>query len=217
MREFFKDILKNGRQAFLVSVVLMVICGLAYPLMLTGVSAILFPYQADGSLIVVDGKTVGSEIVGQEFTEECYMWSRPSAYNYNVYVEDENGNKTYSDGSEFSGLSSGSNNYAPSNSRLIDRVKSDMERFLEAHPYLSNDEIPTDMLTASGSGLDPHISPESAQIQIQRISQASGISENEIEKIVENNTKGKLFGVFGEETVNVLKVNIDIKAAMEKI
>ena len=209
-----KNFLHNTKRAVLVTVVLMIICGLIYPLVLTGISKVIFPRQAEGSLIRVDGKVVGAETIGQEFTEDYYMWGRPSAYHYNTYTEDENGNLVYSDGTEFAGVSSGSNNYAPTNEALTERVENDMEKFLERNPEVKAEDIPTDLLTASGSGLDPHISPESAQIQIPRIAEASGLSEEKVEEIVSEHTEGKLLGVFGEETVNVLMVNLDIAKEM---
>ena len=209
-----KEFLHGTRQAVLVTVVLMLICGLLFPCLLTGLSSVIFPHQAGGSLITVNGTAVGAEHVGQEFTQDCYMWSRPSAYHYNVYTESEDGRKYYNDGTEFGGLASGSNNYAPSNPALVERVEADMEAFLAKNPDVERGDIPTDLLTASGSGLDPHISPASAQIQLPRIAQASGLSEESLQEIVNRNTTGKLLGVFGEETVNVLKVNIEIAQAM---
>lgn len=209
-----KEFLHGTRQAVSVTVVLLLICGLFFPCLLTGLSSVLFPHQAGGSLITVNGTAVGAEHVGQEFTQDCYMWSRPSAYHYNVYTESEDGRKYYNDGTEFGGLASGSNNYAPSNPALVERVEADMEAFLAKNPDVEREDIPTDLLTASGSGLDPHISPESAQIQLPRIAQASGLSEESLQEIVNRNTTGKLLGVFGEETVNVLKVNIEIAQAM---
>ena len=214
MKESGKKLLHGTRQTVVVSVVLMLICGLLFPCVLTGISALIFPHQANGNLITVNGQTVGAENVGQEFTEDYYMWSRPSAYHYNVYVEDEDGNQYYNDGTEFAGLGSGSNNYAPSNPALEERVEADIEAFLEKNPSVKREDIPTDLLTASDSGLDPHISPESAEIQIPRIAEASGLSEDEIREIVAANTEGKTLGVFGEEKVNVLKVNIEIAQAM---
>src|SRR5699024_684800 len=109
-----------------------------------------------------------------EFTEDYYMWSRPSAYHYNVYAEGKDGGQYYNDGTEFLGIGSGCNNYASTNPALIERVKADIEEFLEKNPTVKGEDIPTDLLTASGSGLDPHISPASAEIQIPRIAEASG-------------------------------------------
>ncbi|MFR8088873.1 MAG: potassium-transporting ATPase subunit KdpC [Lachnospirales bacterium] len=214
MKESVKKFLHGFRQMFLVTIVLMLICGLLFPCLLTGLSSLFFPHQADGSLITVNGQTVGAEHVGQEFTKDYYMWSRPSAYHYNVYVEDEEGNQYYNDGSEFAGLASGSDNYAPSNPALAERVEADIEAFLAKNPDVKREDIPTDLLTASGSGLDPHISPASAEIQIDRIVMASGLEESVVREIVERNTEGKMLGIFGEETVNVLGVNIEIAQQM---
>lgn len=166
MKENIKGMLHYIRQAFGVSLVLMLVCGLLFPLLLSGLSAILFPHQAEGSLIEINGKAVAAENVGQEFTEDYYLWSRPSAYHYNVYIENADGTQTYQDGSEFSGIGSGSNNYAPSNPELVERVEADRALFLEKNPDVKPEDIPTDLLTASGSGLDPHISPKAAEIQI---------------------------------------------------
>ena len=214
MKESAKNLLHGTRQAATVSVILMLICGLLFPCLLTGLSCLFFPNQAGGNLITVNGQTVGAKYIGQEFTKDYYMWSRPSAYHYNVYTEDENGKQYYTDGTEFLGIGSGSNNYAPSNSALTERVEADIKVFLEKNPEVKREDIPTDLLTASGSGLDPHISPESAEIQIPRIVEASGLSEDVVRDIVKNNTDGKFLGIFGEETVNVLMVNIEIAQNM---
>ena len=214
MKESAKNLLCGARQAVVVSVVLMLVCGLLFPVLLSGLSALFFPHQAGGSLIEIGGKAVGAQNVGQEFLQDYYMWSRPSAYHYNVYVEGEDGKQYYNDGSEFAGLGSGSNNYAPSNPDLLERVEADIAKFLEKNPDVKREDIPTDLLTASGSGLDPHISPASAEIQIPRIVKASGLTENQIRNIVDSHTKGKLLGIFGEETVNVVEVNIAIAQAM---
>ena len=202
MKENIKGMLHYTRQAFSVSLVLMLVCGLLFPLLLSGLSAILFPHQAEGSLIEINGKAMAAENVGQEFTEDYYLWSRPSAYHYNVYIENADG------------IGSGSNNYAPSNPELVERVEADMALFLEKNPDVKPEDIPTDLLTASGSGLDPHISPKAAEIQIPRIVAASGLEEDQVRKIIENHTTSKLLGVFGEETVNVVKVNIELGTAM---
>ena len=214
MKESVKNLLHGTRQAVTVTIVLMLICGLLFPCLLTGLSALIFPNQAGGNLITVNGQTVGSKYVGQEFTEDYYMWSRPSAYHYNVYIEGADGKQYYPDGTEFPGIGSGSNNYAPSNPALTERVEADIEAFLEKNPEVKREDIPTDLLTASGSGLDPHISPESAEVQIPRIAEAFGLGEEAVRNIVKNNTNGKVLGIFGEETVNVLMVNIEIAQNM---
>lgn len=210
----FKSMIKKVRQPLLITIVLMILCGLVFPLLLTGISAVVFPYQAKGSIVEVDGKAVGSQIVGQQFTKPYFMKGRPSVVQYNTYSVDENGNKILAVGSEFSGVASGSSNYAPSNPDLIERTENDIEKFLEENPSVKREDIPANLMTASGSGLDPHITVDSARIQVPAISVASGISEDELNTIIDNNTKGKVFGVFGETTVNVLGVNLDIAQEM---
>lgn len=202
------------RQAVTVSVILMLLCGLGFPLLLNGLSAVLFPRQAHGSLVEVNGEAVGSAHVGQEFTQDYFMKGRPSAVHYNTFTEDAEGHKLFADGTEFSGVASGSNNYGPSNPQLAERVAGDIEAFLADHPTVKRKDIPTDLMTASGSGLDPDISPEAAAVQIPAIAEASGLSEATLKQMVADNTEGKLLGIFGQETVNVLGVNVDIAAAM---
>lgn len=210
-----KNVFFHGlRQALIVTLLLLLLCGFVFPVLLSGISAVIFPSQANGSLVYADGQAVGAANVGQDFTEPYFMKGRPSAYHYNTYYEDEQGNQYYNDGSEFAGLSSGSNNYAPSNPALTERVEADIEAFLEANPDVKREDIPADLMTASGSGLDPHITPESARIQIPALAAASGLSEEQLEQIVADHTEGKLLGIFGEETVNVLGVNLDIAKAM---
>ena len=202
-------IFENVRHSVVTTLVLMLICGLIFPLVLSGLGGLLFPHQAGGSLIKVDGKVVGSEHIGQKFTEDYFMKGRPSAVGYNTY-------ETKAE-AEAAGPSSGSQNMASSNPDLVARVEDDMEAFLAANPDVNKEDIPTDLLTASGSGLDPDISPESAKVQIPAISKAAGISEARLNEIVENNTDGKLLGIFGAETVNVLGVNLEIAQEMDLI
>ena len=192
-----------------VSIALMILCGLIYPLVMTGISQLILNKQANGSMIVVDGKEVGSELIGQNFTDPKFFRGRVSSVNYNTYTEDdmkpdENGKAAYS------GVGSGSQNLAPSNEALQERVETDIKDFLEAHPGVKKEDIPTDLLTSSGSGLDPNISPKAAEIQIPAVSKASGISETDLRKLVDKYTEGKSLGVFGEPRVNILKVNIEI-------
>lgn len=196
--------LKQIRIPIIISVFMFLICGLVYPLATTGLAQLFFPHQANGSLIEVDGQIVGAEFVGQQFSDLRFMQSRPSAVNYNVYTQEEKENGLYE------GVASGSDNYAPSNPKLLARVEQDMKEFLAAHPTIKAEDIPADLMTASGSGLDPHISPESAAIQIPALAEHTGLSEKTLAEIVAHNTEGKLIGVFGEERVNVLKVNLEI-------
>lgn len=216
MKDVMREMLYSVKQAVLVSVVLMLICGLLYPCVMTGLSALLFPDQANGSLLTVEGKAVGAANAGQEFTQNCYLWGRPSAYHYNTYVEGADGKQYYQDGTEFAGLASGSSNYGPSNPALAERVEADMTAFLQKNPTVAREEIPTDLLTASGSGLDPHISPAAADVQVARIAAARGIAEQEVREVIAACSEDKLFRVFGEPTVNVLKVNLMLDGLLKQ-
>lgn len=199
-----KNIMKSIRQALTFSIILIVICGFLYPMALTGFAQVLFPSQANGSMVEVDGKEVGSTLVGQDFKDERLFKCRPSAYNYNTYTQED------IDSGDYAGVASGSNNYAPSNPDLLQRVEEDIQSFLDQNPDVKKEDIPMDIVTASGSGLDPHISVAAAQIQIPAIAKASGISESELQAIIDQHTTGKFLGVFGEETVNVLECNLEI-------
>ena len=206
-----KKFLRHFRLAFLFAIAMFVICGFIYPMVLTGVSQVVFPSQSNGSLVEVDGKAVGSEIVGQDFTDERLFHCRPSAYNYNTYTQEQK------DSGEYAGLSSGSNNYAPSNPALKERLDEDIEKFLEENPTVSKEDIPSDIITASGSGLDSHISVEAAKVQMDRVAKNTGLSQEQLEKMIEENTSGKFLGIFGEETVNVLKLNLMVAQEIDMI
>lgn len=206
-----KKILHYIKGAFVFSVVMLVLCGLLYPLALTGISQLAFHDKANGSLITMNGKEVGSEIVGQDFTDKRLFKCRPSAVNYNTYTEEDKKNKDYT------GIASGSNNYGNTNPALKERVQKDIDAFLAANPDIKKTDLPGDLLTASGSGLDPHISVASAEIQIPAIAEASGLSEEKLKEIVKNNTEEKVLGIFGEQTVNVLKCNLEIAQLIKMI
>lgn len=207
--------MKIIKKSIYISITLMILCGLIYPLFMTGISQLIFNKKANGSMITVDGKDVGSELIGQKFTDSRFIKGRISSINYNTYTEedlkaDENGKAAYS------GVSSGSQNLAPSNEALKERVQKDIDDFLAANPGVKKEDIPTDLLTSSGSGLDPDISPKAAEIQIPAVSKASGISETELKKIIDKYTEGRSFGIFGEPRVNVLKVNIEIASHLNR-
>ena len=195
--------------------VMMLLCSFAYPLLLTGASQVTMQARANGSLIDKNGnlttdltEAVGSELLGQDFTEDCFFKGRVSAVNYNTYTKEE------AESGAFGGAASGSFNYGSSNPDLKTRIEEDLDTFLAAHPGVTAEEVPADLLTASGSGLDPHISPQVAEIQIAAVAEHSGLSEETVEKIVEENTEHKVLGIFGEERVNVLKCNLAVAQAM---
>lgn len=200
MKRFFKYF----KNALLVSIAMFAICGFAYPMIMTGISQIIFPHQANGSLIEENGEVVGSSLVGQDFTDERLFHCRPSAYNYNTYTEEDKENGNYG------GVSSGSNNYAPCNPDLEKRINEDIEKFLQENPTIEKEDIPSDIITASGSGLDPHISVEAANVQIDRVSENTGLTKKQLKKMIEENTEGKFLGIFGEEKVNVLELNLSL-------
>ena len=200
MKRFFKYF----KNALLISIAMFAICGFTYPMIMTGISQIIFPHQANGSLIEENGEVVGSSLVGQDFTDERLFHCRPSAYNYNTYTEEDKENGDYG------GVSSGSNNYAPSNPDLEKRINEDIEKFLQENPTIEKEDIPSDIITASGSGLDPHISVEAANVQIDRVSENTGLTKKQLKKMIEENTEGKFLGIFGEEKVNVLELNLSL-------
>lgn len=203
-----KKLLFELKTPFLITIVFIVICGLFYPLLMTGLGQAIFPSQSNGSLIKVDGKVVGSSLIGQKFTDVRFMKARPSAVNYNTYTIADKANGIYTS------VATGSANLSPSNPALKVRVESDLKTFLKANPTVSLKAIPDDLLTASGSGLDPQISPTSAEIQVPALSEATGLSKADLNKMIQKNTQQKLFGFIGENTVNVLGVNIDIAKAL---
>lgn len=179
-----------------------VVCGLGYTLVVTGVAQLAFPYQANGSLITVDGKVVGSELIGQNFEDEDHMWGR--IQNVSI-VEGEDG-ELMAYGAP-SNLSPASEEYR----QLIDaRVK----KIRAANPDADMDAVPVDLVTCSGSGLDPEISPDAAEYQVPRLAKATGKSKDEVRGIIAACTKGRFLGVFGEPTVNVLKVNLMLDGAL---
>ena len=173
-----------------------VVCGLGYTLVVTGIAQVAFPYQANGSLIKVDDKIVGSELIGQNFEDEDHMWGR--IQNVSV-VEDENG--------ELMAYSAPSN-LSPASEEYQELVDARVEKIRAANPDADMDAVPVDLVTCSGSGLDPEISPDAAEYQVPRLAKATGKSEDEVRDIIAQCTKGRFLGVFGEPTVNVLKVNL---------
>lgn len=215
MKSFFKYF----KSALILTVLMLILCGFAYPAALTGFGQLIFPHQANGSLITAEGEkttepeeAIGSAIVGQDFSgNPKYFQSRVSGVNYNTYTEEEKEDNSYG------GVGSGGSNLAPSNEELKERVEKAVDEFLEKNPGVEKGDIPADLLTASGSGMDPDITPQSAKIQIPAIAENTGLSEEELEKIVENNTEGKVLGVFGHERVNVLKCNLEIAKAIGEI
>jgi K+-transporting ATPase ATPase C chain len=176
------------RPAFFMLLIFTVITGIIYPLAVTGIAQVIFPSQSNGSLIMMDGKAVGSQLIGQQFDDPQYFWGRLSAAGYNAAA------------------SSGSN-YGPMNSALMDMVQARMDALKAADPN-NTFPIPVDLVTASGSGLDPHVSVAAALYQVSRVASTRGLSEAEVTSLVEKYAEGRQFGIFGEPRVNVLKLNL---------
>jgi len=181
--------------ALRMTVVTLVLTGLAYPLLLTGVSQVLFAREANGSLVLKDGRVVGSELIGQRFTSPAYFQPRPSAAGPDGYDP----------------TSSSASNLGPTSSKLRERVVADVERLRKENPQASG-PVPAELVSASGSGLDPHLSPESALWQVPRVARARAVTPAEVEKLVAARTEGRTFGFLGEPRVNVLLLNLDLDA-----
>lgn len=184
------------RQAIVLLLLMTVITGVLYPLAVTGLAQLIFPGQANGSLVAKDGKPVGSALIGQSFTEPKYFWGRPSATAPNPY------NATASSGS----------NLGPTNPALTEAVKQRIAALRAADPG-NNAPVPVDLATASGSGLDPEISPAAAQYQLARVARARGLSPARVQALVNACTRGRQFGLLGEPRVNVLQLNLALDAA----
>lgn len=188
----FKEIAKETKNSILFVAVFTVMVGLIYPMAVTLFGQILFPKQASGSLIVVNGKTVGSELIGQPFDDVKYFWGRPSATSPQAY----------------NAASSGGSNSGPTNPDFINTVKGRVEALKKAHPDMADAPVPMDLVTASGSGLDPHISLAAAEYQVTRVARARGLDPQKVRALVAQNTQGRWLGFIGDPGVNVLKLNL---------
>ncbi len=185
-------------KALRLGIVMIVVLGLAYPLVMTGIAQVIFPKQANGSIIYnSQNKPIGSELIGQSFTDPKYFHGRISSIDYDA-------------------AASGTPNYAPSNQEMIKRTEKAAQDWLKKNPGKSIKDVPLDLITNSGSGLDPHLSPEAARFQIPSVSKATDISEDKLGQLVDSHVEGKALGIFGEPRVNVLELNIDLQKLMSK-
>jgi K+-transporting ATPase ATPase C chain len=192
--------LKEIRPAIVLVIILTVITGLVYPLVMTGVAEAIFPKQAQGSLVEVDGRVVGSSLIGQQFTSDKYFHGRLSA---TTAPDPNDSSKTVP--APYNAANSGGSNLGPTNKALIDRVKDDVDKLKAENPSAP---VPIDLVTTTGSGLDPHITPEAALFQVPRVAKARNIPEDKVRQLVSDHVEGRLFGLLGEPRVNVLALNM---------
>jgi K+-transporting ATPase ATPase C chain len=188
--------------------VLTLITGLAYPLAMTAIAGVIFPKQAQGSLIEKDGKVVGSALIGQEFKDDKYFHGRPSAT-----TAPDPADSTKSVPAPYNAANSGGSNLGPTSKALSDRVKEDVDKLKAENPSMP---VPIDLVTTTGSGLDPDISPEAALFQVPRVAKARDLPEDAVRKLVEQQTQGRLAGLLGEPRVNVLALNLALDQAAPK-
>jgi len=200
--------LREIRPAILILVLLTLITGLAYPLAMTGIAGLIFPKQSEGSLIQRDGKVVGSALIGQEFKDAKYFHGRPSA---TTAPDPADSTKTVP--APYNAANSGGSNLGPTSKALNDRMKEDLDRLKAENP---SSPVPIDLVTTSGSGLDPDISPEGALFQVPRIAKARNMPEDRVRQLVTESTSGRLAGLLGEPRVNVLALNLALDAASKK-
>jgi len=200
--------LKEIRPAIVVLVLLTLITGLAYPLAMTAIAGVIFPKQAEGSLIERDGKVVGSALIGQEFKEDKYFHGRPSATS-----TPDPADSTKTVPAPYNAANSSGSNLGPTSKALNDRVKEDVDKLKTEN---SSVPVPVDLVTTSGSGLDPDISPEGALFQVPRVAKARKMPEDRVRQLVTENTAGRLAGLLGEPRVNVLALNLALDAAASK-
>lgn len=197
--------LKEIRPAIVVLIALTVLTGLIYPLTMTGIAGVLFPAQAGGSLIVKDGQLVGSNLIGQPFTQAKYFYGRPSA---TVAADPNDSTKTVP--APYNAVNSAGSNLGPTSQVLSDRVKTDLEKLRAENPSVP---VPADLVTTSASGLDPDISPEGALFQVPRVAKARNVPEEVVRKLVSDHVQGRFAGLLGEPRVNVLALNMALDAA----
>jgi K+-transporting ATPase ATPase C chain len=192
--------LREIRPAIVFIVALTLVTGLLYPLAMTGIAGVVFPRQAQGSLIERDGKVVGSELIGQEFTSEKYFHGRPSA---TLAPDPKDPTKTMP--APYNAANSGGSNLGPTNKALIERVQGDADKLKLENPSMP---VPIDLVTTSGGGLDPHISPAGAMFQVPRVAKTRGLTEERVRQLVAEHTEGRWLGLLGEPRVNVLALNL---------
>ena len=192
-------------KALVIFLIFTVVCGIFYTGAVTGLAQLLFPDQANGSIIEVDGKKYGCELLGQQYTDDAHMWGRIMNVDVSTYT-DENGTAV---------MYAAPSNLSPASEEYAALIAERIEKLRAANPEMEEKAIPVDLVTCAGSGLDPHISPAAAEYQVARIAKANGMTEDTVREIIERCTDGRFLGIFREETVNVLKVNLILDGILE--
>ena len=201
-----KELKSTLPKALTIFLIFTFVCGILYTGVVTGVAQLFFPEKAGGSIIEVDGKKYGCELLGQQYTDDAHMWGRIMNIDVSTY-KDENGHTL---------MYAAPSNLSPASEEYEALVAERVEKLRAANPDMDETAIPIDLVTCSGSGLDPHISPAAAEYQVARIAKANDMTEDEVQAIIEKCTDGRFLGLFGEETVNVLKVNLMLDGILEE-
>ena len=201
-----KELKSTLTKALTIFLIFTFVCGILYTGVVTGVAQLFFPDKANGSIIEIDGRKYGCELLGQQYTDDAHMWGRIMNIDVSTY-KDENGHTL---------MYAAPSNLSPASEEYEALVEERVEKLRAANPDMDETAIPVDLVTCSGSGLDPHISPAAAEYQVARIAKANDITEDEVQAIIEKCTDGRFLGLFGEETVNVLKVNLMLDGILEE-
>lgn len=201
-----KELKSTLPKALTIFLIFTFVCGILYTGVVTGVAQMFFPEKANGSIIEVDGKKYGCELLGQQYTDDAHMWGR--IMNIDV--------STYKDESGHTLMYAAPSNLSPASEEYEALVAERVEKLRAANPDMDETAIPVDLVTCSGSGLDPHISPAAAEYQVARIAKANDMTEDEVQAIIEKCTDGRFLGLFGEDTVNVLKVNLMLDGILDE-
>ena len=201
-----KELKSTLPKALTIFLIFTFVCGILYTCVVTGVAQLIFSDKANGSIIEVDGKKYGCELLGQQYTDDAHMWGRIMNIDVSTYKDESGHTLMYATPS----------NLSPASEEYDALVAERVEKLRAANPDMDETAIPVDLVTCSGSGLDPHISPAAAEYQVARIAKANDMTEDEVRAIIEKCTDGRFLGLFGEETVNVLKVNLMLDGILEE-
>lgn len=200
------ELKRSFPKAMTLFLILTFVCGILYTGVVTGLAQLIFPRKANGSIIEIDGKKYGCELLGQQYTDDAHMWGRIMHLDVSTY-RDESGDLL---------MYAAPSNLSPASEEYEALVAKRIEKLRAANPDMDETEVPVDLVTCSGSGLDPHISPAAEEYQVARIAEASGKTEDEVRAVIKKCTEGRFLGIFGEETINVLEVNLMLDGILDE-